>query len=191
MVEQRLLPLVEKVLKGELAASKLPAVSGQKADGVTVVEKLIELLLLYKKNMDTFYLEERKNAHQKFAFQAGGDLQEKFEVESELYKITATFQKSLQDIIFSLEKSADRIFLLKWADCLLDIQIDVILDFVKDKELSKISQTVLLEFADLKRKNYESFITDAQAYSEERAAREKQYNSLIFKMRNALKNNDK
>ena len=129
--------------------------------------------------------------HQKFAFQTGGDLQEKFEVESELYKITAAFQKNLQEIIFSLEKSADRIFLLKWANCLLDIQIDVILDFVKDKQLSKISQTVLLEFADLKRKNYESFITDAKAYSEERTNREKQYNSLIFKMRKELMNNGK
>lgn len=186
IIEMCFLPLVEKVLKGYFITNKLQTDDNEKVSNVTTVEKLIALLENYKCNLDNFYLEERKNIYQKFAFQAGGDLQEKFEAESELYKISSQFQKNLQDIIFDLDKAEERIFLLRWANDLIDIQIDEILDFVKDKELSKISQNVLVEFADLKRKNYENFISDAKAYSEERANREKQYNSLMFKMRKEL-----
>lgn len=184
ILEGCFLPLVEKGLKGEITTTQLQ-VKDADTSSITVIEEIIQLLDSYKSALDEFYLEERKNVHIEFAL-SGGDLQEKFKVESELYKVTAEFQKKLQDIIFSLENSEDRIFLLKWAEKLLDIQINEILDFVKDQELSKISQEVLQEFSNLKKKNYESFITDAKAYSEERANREKQYNSLMFKMRKDL-----
>lgn len=38
----------------------------------------IKLLQQYKDDIDNFYLEERKGIYIKFAFQAGGDIQEKF-----------------------------------------------------------------------------------------------------------------
>lgn len=178
VVEERFLPLIERGLKGNL----IDVIS----DDPTVIEKVIALLQEYKDGIDKFYLEERKNIYQKFAFQAGGDLQEKFESESELYKLVSKLQKGLQGIIFSLEKTEDRLFLLRWAEKLLDLQVDEVLDFVKDKELSKISLNVLTEFADLKRKNFEVYISDSKAYSEELQRREKEYNSLIFKMRKEL-----
>lgn len=178
VVEERFLPLIEYGLKG-----KLVDVTDNET---TVIEKVLALLQGYKDGIDKFYLEERKNIYQKFAFQAGGDLQEKFESESELYKLISKLQSELQGIIFSLEKSEDRLFLLKWAEVLLDLQIDEVLDFVKYKELSKISLDVLTEFADLKRKSFEVYISDSKAYSEELQRREKEYNSLIFKMRKDL-----
>lgn len=178
VVEERFSPLIEYGLKGRLVD-----ITDNEA---TVIEKVLTLLQGYKDGIDKFYLEERKNIYQKFAFQAGGDLQEKFEAESELYKLISKLQRELQGIIFSLEKSEDRVFLLKWAEVLLDLQIDEVLDFVKYKELSKISLDVLTEFADLKRKNFEIYISDSKAYSEELQRREKEYNSLIFKMRKDL-----
>src|SRR5699024_5293991 len=94
--------------------------------------------------------------------------------------------KELQNIIFSLENLEDRMFLLKWLGSLLDLHIDEVVNFVKDKDLSKISNDVLTEFIHLKRKNFEVYISDSQAYSEELQRREKEYNSLIFKMRKDL-----
>ena len=178
VVEERFLPLIEYGLKGRLVDNY--------DNEPTIIEKVITLLQEYKYGIDKFYLEERKNIYQKFAFQAGGDLQEKFEAESELYKLISKLQKELQDIIFSLEKSEDKLFLLKWAEVLLDLQIDEVLDFIKYKELSKISVEVLNEFADLKSKNFEVYISDSKAYSDELQRREKEYNSLIFKMRKDL-----
>ena len=183
-IEKRFLPLLERGIKGEIISNEI---EGKKQENI--IEQVIKLLKQYKYDIDNFYLEERKSIYQKFAFQAGGDLQEKFEVESELYKITSRFQKELQTIIFKLNKVEDRIFLLNWASDIIDLQIDEILYFIKDKELNKISEEIINKFANLKRKNLDTYISDAQSYSEELARREKEYNSLIFKMRKDLMKN--
>ena len=177
-IEQKVQPIIERGLK-----SNIPTLSETK---VSVPEQLIEVLETYKNNVDRFFLEDRKGIYQKFAFQAGGDLQDKFESQSELYKCTASLQSALQEIIFNCANAEDRVFILKWANSLLDIQIDEILTFVADNGLQNISNTILTEFATLKQKNFDAYLTDAKAYSEEKARREKEYTSLIFKMRKDL-----
>lgn len=184
IIEKQFLPLIEKGLKGKITTNKLQGNNGNEQEDV--IRNLIVLLEEYKEKFDVFYLEERNGIYQKFAFQAGGELQEKFEAQSELYKITSNFQKQLQEVIFSIDSVEDRLFLLNWANDILDLQIDEILDFVKDKDLAKISKDVLNEFADLKRKNYAVYISDTKAYGEELSRREKEYNSLVFKMRKDL-----
>ena len=177
-IEQKVQPIIERGLK-----SNIPTLSETK---VSVPEQLIEVLETYKNNVDRFFLEDRKGIYQKFAFQVGGDLQDKFESQSELYKCTSSLQSALQEIIFNCANAEDRVFILKWANSLLDIQIDEILTFVADNELQNISNTILTEFATLKQKNFDAYLTDAKAYSEEKARREKEYTSLIFKMRKDL-----
>ena len=39
---------------------------------------------------------------------------------------------------------------------------------------------------ELKKKNFEVYLSDAKAYGEEQERREKEFNSLIFKMRKGL-----
>ena len=135
-IEQRFLPLVEFTLKGNFSDA---------------TEKILNALHDYRDAVDKFYLHERKNIYQKFAFQAGGDLQEKFETESELYKLTEKLQRDLQTIIFSCDKTEERIFLLKWAEPLLNLPIDEISNFIRDKNLDAISEEVLTQFAAIKR----------------------------------------
>lgn len=177
-IEEKIQPALARGLKGDIPI--------EKENEITVIEQLIRCLEMYKEDIDKFYLEERKSIYQKYAFVSGGDLQDKFEAEGELYKRTAKFQSDLQEIIFSCSKTADRMFILKWAENLLDIQIDEIIAFVADKDLQQISREVLQSFSALKQKNYDAYLNDAKAYSQEKANREKQYNSLMFKMRNEL-----
>lgn len=177
-IEQKVQPVIERGLK-----SFIPTVTETKS---SVPELLIAALDEYKNKIDQFFIEERKGIYQKFVFQAGGELQDKFETESELYKYTASLQADLQEIIFNCANAEDRVFILKWANSLLDIQIDEILTFVADHDLQKISQTILSEFATLKQKNYDIYLADAKAYGQEKSRREKEYNSLIFKMRKDL-----
>ena len=153
---------------------------------MNVIEELIKILEEYKKSVDKFFREERKGIYQKFAFVPSGDLQDKFEAESGLYKCTYEFQSALQKIIFACVKSADRFFILNWASDLFDIQIDEVLNFIANKDLQKISASILEEFSQLRLKNYDAYLSDARAYSEEQSKREKQYNSLMFKMRKDL-----
>ncbi|WP_337372191.1 hypothetical protein [Phascolarctobacterium succinatutens] len=177
-IELKMQPVIERGLRGSMPTNKEVKTS--------VPEQLIHILDDYKKQIDKFYKEERKGIYQKFAFQAGGDLQEKFETESSLYKFVAMLQSELQDIIFNCKNAEDRVWILNWANSLLDMQIDEVLKFVANNDLQKISHTILDEFAALKQKNYDIYLADAKAYSEEKARREKAYNSLIFKMRKDL-----
>lgn len=177
-IELKMQPVIERGLHGSMPTNKEVKTS--------VPEQLIHILDDYKKQIDKFYKEERKGIYQKFAFQAGGNLQDKFETESSLYKFVAMFQSELQDIIFNCKNAEDRVWILNWANSLLDIQINEVLKFVANNDLQKISHTILDEFAALKQKNYDIYLADAKAYSEEKARREKAYNSLIFKMRKDL-----
>jgi hypothetical protein len=177
-LEQVFLPIIEYGLKGKMI--------DRIGDQPTCLEGILGKLKDYKDKLDDFYLEERKNIHQKFAFQVGGELQEKFEVESELYKLTSGLQIQLHDIVFDMEKQEDRMFLINITEKLIGLQIDEILDFIRDKELISISRNLLDEFIELKRMNFKTYITDSKAYSEELERREKEYNSLVFKMRKDL-----
>ncbi len=177
-IEEKIQPVIERGLKSEITVS-----SNQKEN---VAERLIAVLEDYKNNIDKFYLETRKGIYQKYVFQSGGELQEKFEAEGILYGFASTLQADLQNIIFDCKNAEDRIFILNWANSLLDISIDEILAFVADNDLQAISKEILTEFASLKQKNYDIYLADAKAYAEEKAKREKEYNSLVFKMRKDL-----
>lgn len=177
-IELKVQPVIERGLRGNIPTNREVKTS--------VPEQLIYILAEYKNQVDNFYKEERKGIYQKFAFQAGGNLQEKFETESSLYKYVAMFQTALQEIVFNCKNAEDRVWILNWANSLLDIPIDEVLKFVANNDLQKISHTILYEFMALKQKNYDIYLADAKAYSEEKARREKAYNSLIFKMRKDL-----
>lgn len=177
-IEQKIQPIIERGLK-----SNIPVYSNHDKN---VPERLIDVLEDYKNNIDKFFLEGRKGIYQKYVFQSGGVLQEKFETESILYGFIGNLQAQLQDVIFDCKNAEDRIFILNWANSLLDISIDEILEFVADNDLQSISREILNEFAALKQKNYDIYLADAKAYAQEKAKREKEYNSLMFKMRKDL-----
>ena len=170
-IEQRFLPLVEFAIKGNL---------------IDVFDVILGSLHAYRDAVDKFYLHERKNIYQKFAFTAGGDLQEKFETESELYKLTEKLQRDLQGIIFSCDKTEERVFLLRWAEPLLNLPLDEISNFIRDKNLDAISAEILNQFAELRRQNFEQYLADSKSYGEAVQKRESEFNALIFRMRKDL-----
>ena len=170
-IEQRFLPLVEFAIKGNL---------------IDAFDIILGSLHAYRDAVDKFYLHERKNIYQKFAFQAGGDLQEKFETESTLYKSAEKLQRDLQEIIFSRDKTEERVFLLRWAEPLLNLPLDEISNFIRDRELDAISAEVLNQFAELRRQNFEQYLADSKSYGEAVQKRESEFNALIFRMRKDL-----
>lgn len=178
-IEQKFQPIVEHELRERVTMIN--------EEEISVAQQIIAELEVYRNAVDTFFREERKGIYQNFAFQSNGDIQDKLEAESKLYKLTADFQNALQSIVFNCAKAEDRIFILNWANDLLDIQIDDVLALISDNDLDKISETILTEFSELKKKNYEIYLADAKSYGKEQARRDKQFNSLLFKMRKGLK----
>ncbi|ETJ04417.1 MAG: hypothetical protein Q605_AUC00685G0006 [Actinomyces urogenitalis DORA_12] len=180
VIEQQFMPLIKEGLNGNFEAEK---------NGVVIIEDIVALLDEYKKKVDNFYKNDRSAIYVNYVFAANGELQEKFETELKLYKISSEFQKKLQDIIFSLEKNENKIFLINWANNLIDLPVDEIINFVQLNNLDSIPQNVLNQFIELKKKNFESYLSDAKAYGREQERRDKEFNSLIFKMRKGLAKN--
>lgn len=176
-IEKQFMPLIKEGLSGNFDVEK---------KGVAVIEDVVELLQEYKEKVDQFYKNDRSAIYVNYAFTGNGELQEKFATELELYKISSEFQKKLQNIIFSLEKNENKIFLINWANNLIDLPVDEIIDFIELKKLDAIPEQVLNQFMELKKKNFEVYLSDAKAYGEEQERREKEFNSLIFKMRKGL-----
>ena len=180
VIEQQFMPLIKEGLSGNFEAEK---------KGIIIIEDVVDLLDEYKKKVDNFYKNDRSAIYVNYVFVANGELQEKFEIELKLYKISSEFQKKLQDIIFSLEKNENKIFLINWANNLIDLPVDEIINFVQLNNLDSIPQNVLNQFIELKKKNFESYLSDAKAYGKEQERRDKEFNSLIFKMRKGLEKN--
>ncbi|MBR0101887.1 MAG: hypothetical protein IJQ01_00135, partial [Selenomonadaceae bacterium] len=114
------------------------------------------------------------------------DLQEKFEVESEINKLSNAFQRELQDIIFSTGKTEEKIFIIKWSEPIINLQIDEINEFIEEKKLKAISDEVMERFTDLRRQNFAEYLSDAKTYADAIKKRDDEFNGLIFRMRNEI-----
>ncbi len=85
VIEQQFMPLIKEGLNGNFEAEK---------NGVVIIEDVVALLDEYKKKVDDFYKNDRSAIYVNYVFAANGELQEKFETELKLYKISSEFQKN-------------------------------------------------------------------------------------------------
>ena len=177
-IEQSIQPIMEKELHESMEMME--------EDEITVAQQVISELAVYRNAVDSFYLNERKGIHQKFVSQEDGALQDKLETESRLYEIASEFQRTLRNIIFNCAKVEDRIFILNWVNDLLDLSLDKILALVSGHDSKQISDTILAEFSELKKKNYDIYLADAKSYEEEQARRNEQFHSLLLEMKKEL-----
>lgn len=181
-IEEQLQLMIERGLKGDIETKE--------EQEIPIIMQVIYILNDYKISINNFYLEERRKIYEQYKNQKYSDLQEEFEVEKELYARTVNLQKALQNIIFNCKKEADKIFILRWIDNLIDMSINEIIQIMTyyktHYELEQISQEVLNEFAKLKQKNYYMYLSDIKTYNQKLDNQEKQYNSLISRMKKSL-----
>lgn len=177
ITEERFLPLVEFVLDGHLLIER---------DSITFAEKILKILSDYKKELDEFYLTERKNIHQKIVVQDGDSLLEKVETETEVYKIIKSFQDKLTDVIFECNNTEEKYFLLRWAMPLLDLPLDMIIQYVRGQEELEMIKDAILEFSTLKQHNLMEYLEDCTTFNEALRIREKEFNDLAYRMKKGL-----
>ncbi|MCF7911466.1 MAG: hypothetical protein K9M99_02980 [Candidatus Cloacimonetes bacterium] len=150
---------------------------------------IINIAKDYRAQLDAFYVDEPLNIHQKYAFQAGGELQEKFEQEMGLAKITDKFTAILQSLMFDNTSSVQKILLIRWAKEWLDNQIESIVLFAEKSNLTDITpvfRDAVNKLRKLQTQNMEVFLNDIQTFSKKVKKRNDEYNALMFKMRKEL-----
>ena len=176
-VEKMIEPLLEWLMQRERSDS----------EGIPIAEELIGALNEYKTSVDNFYLEKRTAIHKKFAFKQNGAFFDKLETESELWKLTTALEFKLQKIIFRCDIPEDRRFIIGWPKSLPIMHVDGVLASVRENGIESIPKDVLDEFATLRQRNLEVYLSDAESYCKALDEREKEYNTLLYKMVKSLK----
>ncbi|RZG87997.1 hypothetical protein EXE10_03825 [Acinetobacter sp. WCHAc060033] len=143
----------------------------------------------YQNELDQFYLQKRLGIHTTYAFQPNGHRQEKLEKEQELTKLVHQFMQQLEKVIFNTQTTAQKIWLIRFSEVWQQGVVNEITDFLAKEQLIERDDVVLImseELRKVQQQNLAACLQDAQSYSEALAQREKDVNTLIFKMRKAL-----
>lgn len=143
----------------------------------------------YQNELDHFYLQKRLGIHTTYAFQPNGHRQEKLEKEQELTKLVHQFMQQLEKVIFNTQTTAQKIWLIRFSEVWQQGVVNEITDFLAKEQLTERDDVVLImseELRKVQQQNLAACLQDAQSYSKALAQREKDVNTLIFKMRKAL-----
>lgn len=159
----------------------------------TIDEQMVIAVLTcieqYQTELDQFYLQKRLGIHTTYAFQPNGHRQEKLEKEQALTKLVHHFMQQLEKVIFNTKTTAQKIWLIRFSETWQQGLVNEITDFLAKEQLIERDDVVQImseELRKVQQQNLVACLQDAQSYSEALAQREKDVNTLIFKMRKAL-----
>ncbi len=154
----------------------------------TVLDTL-NTLQSYQQAIDQFYLTQRLGVHTTYAFQPNGHRQEKLEREQKLSELRHQLMQSMEQIIFALPSSVEKIWLVRWVEVWQQGLLQEISNLLRHEQLIErddIVQIMLDDMRKVQQQNLAACLQDAKSYSQALAVREKDVATLIFKMRKAL-----
>lgn len=157
-------------------------------DEQTVLD-ILPCIEQYQSELDQFYLQKRLGIHTTYAFQPNGHRQEELEKEQELTKLVHQFMQQLEQVIFNTNTTAQKIWLIRFSEAWQQGVVNQITDFLAKEQLIERDDVILImseELRKVQQQNLAACLQDAQSYSKALAQREKDINTLIFKMRKAL-----
>lgn len=154
------------------------------------VNAVMAVLQRYQVAVDEFFKKESLAIYQKFAFEGNGELQSDYKTRLALFKLCSQFQAELEGLLFALPEVAVRIHLLRWSEAITQ-QHFVSVRASTDTQLAlpqqgEVWQTISQELRTLQQRSLETFIQDVASFAQAREQRDKEFNSLVFKMRKAL-----
>lgn len=117
-IEMLFLPLIQREV-----ASPIKENDSIAEDIVSVVEKILNSLQLYKDNIDDFYTNERKRIYAKFEGTLNKEAAENAEVDKALQQLNSYLKGNIKNIISNLKSIDDKIFIQKWIKPLVNIEI--------------------------------------------------------------------
>ena len=180
LLEEHLLPLMKAGI--------------DKSIPVEVVIAAVDILKTgIRDQLEKFFKEERVELYNEpECRQANGALLERLKRDNRLAHINFEFQKSLEELIFRVETTEGRQFLVEWAKEWYDTPITSVLVYIeKDTLQEESAQMILDEFRSMKSRNFSTFLADARSYTEARRKIENKWNSLLRRMEDDLKKKGK
>ena len=160
----------------------------QVIDEKTVIDIFLSIEQ-YQNDLDEFYCKKRFGIYITNESKISGDSLEKLEKEQQLTILTHNLIKRLENIIFSCSTTAQKIWLDKFANAWQQTSVNHIVDLLNDEQFINRNEIFLSmneEFRKIQQQNLAEFLHDAQSYSNALDQREKEFATLMFKMRKAI-----
>jgi hypothetical protein len=174
LAEEHLLPLmqagIERVVPVEIVA-----------EAITLLKSSV------RDQLGHYFFDELIPLHIKIVNEDGSLLEERIKKNLKVTVINSEFQKQLEELIFRIDGTEGRLFLVRWAKDWYDSLVGEVLAFIdKDEFHEQIARETLDGFRAMKRHTLEAFLQDVKAYAVAREEKDKEWNSLLFRMRAEL-----
>lgn len=168
------LPLVQAGLDGTLQAEIMLAV--------------LDHLEAYCSELDRFYRNERLPLYIKYS-QPGGNRLEVLETTIAREKCYQSLSTKLCDTLFKIQEHSARMWLVNFVENWQQGILDGLESYLARENLTErtgVATLITAEMHDIRNNSLSAALQDAQAYAQALDAREKSFNTLMFKMRKAL-----
>ena len=155
------------------------------SDDNELYDKIFALLSLHAEAVNSFYENQRIGIYQNNAFSSYSEALDRIETEKKLYEATSEFRKKTIDLITDASEGNSRIIII-CTKKLCDMPIMQLLDVKSSDFDNRISQETFAMLDKLRYDNYDNMKKDARFFAEEQERRDKEFNSLLFRMKKEL-----
>ncbi|MEI6706438.1 MAG: hypothetical protein WCK96_04780 [Methylococcales bacterium] len=142
----------------------------------------------YRYAVDNFFLTERIVLIHEYDENPKSAFLQKIDMESKLFKSRCALRNGLKALITNEAQHLTKKLLNAESQSLLTRQVDNLLTISKEANISQVLQT---EFNELQQRNFEIYLADVEQYGNELDKRDKDIQSLLFKMKKDLERQPK
>jgi hypothetical protein len=152
----------------------------------SAIRQAVSLLGQYRRAVDAFYNEERAAIYERHAEKAYSDVRDMFDGAYALFQKFVAFYEGIQDIVLSLERDDEKLFLLQWPAELWTVPLDNVLSEIAKQNIQEISPKVLAQLAALKQSDWFACRNDQEKARQLLAECNTQYGQLVEKIQSVL-----
>ena len=144
---------------------------------------ILKIITKYRKKIETFFMGDRISLIQKYNEHKKSELLQKVDTEQTIFNFSLKFMKDIKSIIESEDNKSAKQIINQQAQNIVGDKIAVLGSISKDIGMNDDIQS---QFLKLEKQNFETFLNDIKDYSEALEKREKEIQSLMFKMKKDL-----
>jgi hypothetical protein len=144
---------------------------------------ILKIITKYRKKIETFFMGDRISLIQKYNEHKKSELLQKVDTEQTIFNFSLDFMKDIKSIIETEDDKSAKQIINQQAQNIVGDKIAVLGAISKDIGMNN---DVQLQFLKLEKQNFETFLNDIKDYSEALEKREKEIQSLMFKMKKDL-----
>lgn len=185
-------PLIEFSIKGHLLEPvELSSQEENSAEQVNtarycLAEEILRLFDGLKETINEFYLKKQVAIYEKNVKLSPTTAEATTTLQScwELYQLFSQFQENFAPLLFSIDSSDTRLFLISWSRPLLNLQVETLIHIFSQD--SDALHPYMKELSQLKQQNFAPFVYSDRTYLQTLKQRETDFHLLTTRLKKEL-----